>query len=742
MWRGASWSVLLLAVSPLAAMAQQPGPPAANIAEPDPMIEFAADRLTYDEDMQLVTASGNVLVRRDAARLTADTVTYNRETGMVTASGQVLLDDGSGVRAVADDFELSESFRDGVVRNLLLILADGSRLAANSGVRANGVSTLDRAAYTPCNVVGDDGCPARPLWQLKAVKVVHDPVRGRVFYTGARLEMFGVPVLALPRLSHPDSFDHSYTGLLAPEFRISRELGAEMRVPWLWSMAPDRDLTVTGHFYTGDRPLLGLEYRQLFAGGPVRIGGLLTYAEGQRENPLTGTIVPTPQRFRGALDGNGRIEHGNGWRSTFSARLTNDDNFLGHYQVSLDTRLRSTYAVEHFDTDKTVGNRYFSVRGWYFQNLLQGVPAGTVPVALPLVDFRWRLPDRVLDGQLLLQANSLGLYRADGQSVARGLASAEWQRSFLTAFGQRVSLTGLVRGDLYNSRDDGSGPLADDAIYAGRDGWRGRFISLAAVEVEWPFSGALFGGVQTLSPRLQLVAAKASANDLLPNEDSRAIDLEDSNLFALNRFPGYDRFEDGTRITYGLDWSWSKPGVAVTAQLGQSYRFSDRTGLIPTGTGFSGHLSDPVGRVSVQVGRFVEFTQRLRIDRDSLAVRRNEVDLAFGSRKSFVSLGYLKFNRKIQLEDLQDHEELRAGARLAFGRYWAVFGSTIVDLTSREGDFFPPEDGFQPIRHRLGVSYTDECFEFSLGWKRNYVDNPNARQGNTFQFALKLRNLG
>ena len=51
-------------------------------------------------------------------------------------------------------------------------------------------------------------------------------------------------------------------------------------------------------------------------------------------------------------------------------------------------------------------------------------------------------------------------------------------------------------------------------------------------------------------------------------------------------------------------------------------------------------------------------------------------------------------------------------------------------------------DGWQPIRARLGVSYTDECFNFGVTWKRNYIDNPNARRGNTILFTLALRNLG
>lgn len=716
-----------------AAHGQEPGPPAAAPEMPQPMVEFEADALTYEEQGQIITATGNVLVRRDGQTLTADTVIFNRETGIVTASGQVMLDSGDGMRAVADSFELNESLRDGAVDNILLILADGSRMAAKTGVRDNGLSTLNRAAYSPCAVVDDHGCPREPVWQLKAVRVVHDPVRGRIFYTGARLEMFGVPVVALPKLSHPDGFDKNQSGLLAPDVRISRELGGEVRIPYYWSIAPDRDLTLTGNIYTNVAPVIGAEYRQLFEGGPIQASLMATYARGQSENE-SGEIVDTGERLRGAFEARGQIEHGNGWRSSFSSRLTNDDNFLGRYQVSLDTRLRSTYVLEHFEEQ-----RYFSVRGWAFQDLTSGTPNDRVPFALPLVDMLWRLPVQPLGGQVMLQANSLALIRREGQSMARALASAQWDRSILTPVGQRITFTGLVRGDVYHSSD---GAMADDPFYAGKDGWQARFIPLAAVDMEWPFAGGLFGGTQTVSPRVQFVASSPTANSSIPNEDSRAIDLEESNLFALNRFPGYDRWEGGARVTYGMDWRWAKPGIAIFAQAGQSYRLDNQSEFFPEGTGLSSRLSDFVGRASVRIGRYVEVTQRLRLDKDSLAIRRNETDVAIGSRQTFVSAGYLKYNRNINLEDLTDHEEVRAGARVAFGRYWAVFGSAVVDLTSTEEDPLTTNDGWQPIRHRLGVSYTDECFEFGVTWKRNYIDNPNAREGNTFLFTLVLRNLG
>ncbi|PZU50788.1 MAG: LPS-assembly protein LptD [Sphingomonas sp.] len=727
-------ALALLLASAAPVLAQEPGPPAAAPALAQPMVEFQADTLSYDENLDVITAEGNVLVSRDSQQLTADKVVYNRKTGTVSAHGNVRAVDGDGVTAVADGFELTESLRDGLVDNVLLILADGSRLAAKDGKRENGLSTLNRAVYSPCAVVDDAGCPREPVWQLKAVKVVHDPARGRVFYTGARLEMFGVPVVALPRLSHPDGFDRNQSGLLSPDVRFTRELGGELRIPYYWSIAPNKDFTATTHVYTNVVPMVEAQYRQLFAGGPIQIGVMGTYAKGAAEDPLTGNIIDTHARLRGAIDARGQIEHGDGWRSSFSSRLTNDDNFLGRYQISLDNRLRSTYALERFET-----GRYFSVSGWAFQNLTSGANDARMPFALPLVDFRWRLPDKILGGGVMLQANSLGLYRREGQSMVRALASAQWDRSFLTPLGQRVTFTGLVRGDVYNANDTA---LADDPFYAGRDGWKARLIPLAAIDVEWPFAGPFLGGTQTLSPRLQFVGSTSTANEGIPNEDSRAVDLEDSNLFSLNRFPGYDRWEGGARVTYGVDWRWTKPGIAVQAQVGQSYRLDDNMDLFPEGTGLSGRVSDVVGRASVRIGRYVELTQRLRLDKDNLAVRRNEADVAIGSRRTFLSIGYLRYNRNIALEDLPDHEEVRAGARVAFGKYWAVFGSTVVDLTSTGEDSLTTNDGWQPIRARLGVSYTDECFDFGVTWKRNYIDNPNARQGNTILFTLALRNLG
>jgi LPS-assembly protein len=281
-------------------------------------------------------------------------------------------------------------------------------------------------------------------------------------------------------------------------------------------------------------------------------------------------------------------------------------------------------------------------------------------------------------------------------------------------------------------------------LYRGTDGWHARGIGALAADIRWPFVGPLFGGVQRLSPRVQLVLTPPTPNLDIPNEDARSVDLEDSNLFALNRFPGYDRWEDGSRVTYGLDWNYERPNFSVMSTVGQSYRISSKENIFPEGTGLSDRMSDIVGRTRVRYGRFIDLTHRFRLDKDDLAVRRNEVDFTVGGEETYIQVGYLRLNRDINetIEDLRDKEELRAAARVKFDRHWSIFGATVLDLTDRAEDPLSGADGFEPVRHRLGIDYEDDCIALGVSWRRDYERVGGFSEGSTFSFRISLKGLG
>jgi LPS-assembly protein len=711
-------------------IAEEPAPQAAADEAP---VAFEADQVDYDTDADTVTASGNVVLRRDGQAVRADSVTWNRNTGLIVASGGVKLVDEDGNTLFTERVELTDELKTGAMENLLLALREGARLAAQSGKRLeNGNIELDQASYTACAVETGKGCPKEPTWKITARKVIYDDARKRVSFRGARIVFFDAIAIPIPGLQTTTD-GRAISGLLVPDFRFTPSNGVEISGSYYWRIAENRDLTATAYLYTDAPPMAQVQYRALTEKGAYQITG---YATGSRRIAIFGADPTEQDDFRGYLFANGRLQLSPKWSATASIRRATDRTFLRRYDIDRDDRLRSMTELERIGT-----NSYFSLAGWATQTLRIGENQGQMPVALPVIDYRHRLTDPLLGGRIELQANSLAIQRSDGQDTQRAFARAQWDLRRILGGGQEVTLTGLARADVYHSDENA---LTETAAYRGLGGWQSRAIALAALDVKWPLLGPAFGGTQVFTPRLQLVATPPLRNLAVPNEDARAIELEDSNLFALNRFPGYDRIEDGVRFTYGFDWLLERPRWRIKTTVGQSVRLTQKPSLFPDGTGLTDRVSDVVGRTEVRYRDFLKLVHRFRLDKDNAAIRRQEFDFVVGSQRTYVEVGYVKLNRDIsgEIEDLRDREEARVAGRVAFANYWSLFGSAVVNLTDRNEDPTSGSDGFQPLRTRLGVAYQDDCLDISLTWRRDYIATGDARRGNSFQVYFALRNLG
>ena len=505
------------------------------------------------------------------------------------------------------------------MKNLLLALREGGRLAANYGARGeDGNVVLDHASYSACAVEDDSGCPKTPSWNIVAERVVYDPDEHRVHFKGAMLEFFGKRLIPIPGLTVATD-GRAISGLTIPNLRISPSNGVEISDSYYLRLSDNQELLASAYVFTQAPPMVSAQYRALLDKGAFQITG---YATRSSRIPIGSNTPSQQQDWRGYFFGNGKFQFSPEWSVTASVRVASDRTFLRRYDISRDDRLRSSFNVERIDD-----NSYFSIQGWATQTLRVSDPQGQVPIALPVIDYRRRLADPILGGQVELQLNSLAISRTSGQDTQRAFAGAQWNLRRITSMGQEVTLTALLRGDIYHSDEN---DLTSTVIYRGTPGWQTRGIALGAFDVKWPLVGEIFGGTQVFTPRIQIVASPKIQNLNVPNEDARAIDLEDSNLFALNRFPGYDRIEDGVRFTYGLDWQFTGPGWRIKTTVGQSYRLTSDPTLLPDGTGISDRVSDFVGRTEIRYRDFVKITHRFRLDKDNLAVRRNEFDLTLG----------------------------------------------------------------------------------------------------------------
>jgi len=127
----------------------QTGPSAAAAQKASDQIDFAAAVVEYDSNTETVTAKGNVIVSRDGYTLRADNIIWDRKSGRVFAEGAIRAIGPEGDVAYGDKIELTDALKDGVIDNLLVVLADESRLAAKRGGRKDGIYTLDLRHIRP-----------------------------------------------------------------------------------------------------------------------------------------------------------------------------------------------------------------------------------------------------------------------------------------------------------------------------------------------------------------------------------------------------------------------------------------------------------------------------------------------------------------------------------------------------------------------------------------------------------------
>lgn len=711
----------LLAVV-LLALGLAPADARAQLAEVDgsaPVV-LRADNVAYDSRQGLVIATGNVEVAQGGRILLADRITFDKQTNTVKASGNVSLLEPTGEVLFAEEVELTDEMKEGVMRDIRIILTDGSRMAANGAVRSGGYRTeMRQAVYSPCKLCPDNP-DAAPLWQLKAARVVHDQRRRNIEYSDVVLEAFGVPIAYAPFFSHPDPTVKRRSGFLTPTYRSGSDLGFSLQVPYYFNLAPNRDATLAPIFTTKEGPVLVGEYRARTESGEYQLAGSITYPESRG---LNGETIGGHDA-RGHIEGAGAFRLTDVWRWGFKLDRSTDDTYLRRYDFSNEDTLTSRLYLEAID-----GRNYIGINGYAFQGLEVDDDPGQAPLVLPIAEYNLVLEQGLFGGNYTFDANLMSLSRTEGIDTRRLSVDGGWHLPFIGSAGDIYTLNAQLRGDLYWVDD-----LADQGRPASSDEIIGRIVPSLSLDWRYPWIRQAGTTRQIIEPIAKIAVSPYGGNpDGIPNEDSQDFEFDHTNLFDLMRFPGLDKVEGGPRVSYGLRAGvYGISGGRTTAFFGQSYRVkADST--FERGSGLEDNVSDFVGSVNISPAEFVDLSYRFRLDHDDFSPRRTEVDLTGGPSWFRVNFGYLSLDdAPDNLDDnVEAREELNVSARFRLDSNWSISANTRRNLTTDN-----------TIRYGFGVNYRDECLIFSTRFVRSFTQDRDVEPTTSIQFVVTLRNLG
>jgi LPS-assembly protein len=712
-----------------------PAAPAPVIAPPaspnDSTVRVIADETGYDKDLGVYVARGHVQVTKNGKTAMADTIAYNERTKRIIASGHVAILQPNGDTYFGSYADITDDFNDGFMQGFRGLMADQSRLAANKMTRVDATHTrLDHAVYTPCLPCQSD--PSRtPLWQIKAADVLRDQDAQTITYHDAWMEMWGVPVFWTPWFRHPDFGVQRQSGMLTPGFSYSKKGGFQVRIPYFQTIGPDKDLTLTPIFHVAGEPdktagAVGMvQYRQRVNNGAFELGGSLTVED--RVGDSGNGVVSND--FRGHIEGNGLFDLDDNWRAGFNFKNATDKDYLRHYHLGTSRWLEDNAFVEGF-----FGRSYASVNNYIFQSTKSDLNDSTAPFVTPKLDYNFVSEPLWASSVVAFDADSMNIVRRDGENQFRLSAAPSWTLPYTSPFGDIYKLTLSMQSSFYVSHDideTQSDPAATDTSSSGTTA---RFLPKADFLWRYPFVRPGESFTQVIEPMVELVMAPGFGNSSkVSNEDSRFFELDDSRLFSADRFVGTDRYDTGSRVTYGLNWTgyFGQEGQ-TNVFLGQSYQFikGDHDQDLQD-SGIDQSMSDAVGRVTFTPNKYLDLSYRFRVDTHGFDLKHQEAQISAGPTDFKVSAGYVALSKTA--DDDSERKYATLGLTANFAQYWStrVFG--VYDLE---------KDEIAAIG--VGAGYLDECFGMSLNvsYALNNGTVDDGYSGLTTYFQISFKNLG
>jgi LPS-assembly protein len=759
----------------------KPTPRAPASASADKQMLVRADEVDYDYTNSRVSAVGNVQIYYSGSTLESDRVIYDQKTKRLHAEGNVRLTDADGKVTYGQIIDLSDNFRDGFVDSLRIDLPEQTRVASSRAERSSGNFTVfENGVYTACEPCKDD--PLKPPeWQVKAARIIHDQGEKMMYFEDAKIEFYGVPIAYMPYFSTPDPTVKRKSGFLMPLFTSSSLYGVGASVPYYWALAPNYDVTFAPMLTTRQGPLLQAEWRQRLLDGAysIRAAGIFQLDPQQFANSGD---VPGNRTFRGSVQTTGQFNLSEKWVWGWDATAITDKTFLSDYNLSqfnlnyntLSPVLRQPdYALSQLYLAGRGDRSYFDARTMYFYGFSASDAQSQLPVVLPVVDHDYTLGEPVVGGELSFHSNLTSISRQSANfdpisslainnglcalntadpaavnktnCVLRGVpgiytrvsTQMDWRRTFIDPYGEMFTPFVSLRGDLASVQVSNQ-PGVSNYISTGNNEIA-RVMPTVGLEYKYPLISVQSWGTQTIEPTAQLILRpnEAQAN-ALPNEDAQSLIFDDSNLFKIDKYSGWDRVEGGGRANVGLQYTAQfNRGGNVNLLFGQSYQLYGQNsfangGLTNTGidSGLDTTRSDYVARASYQPNSTFMFTSRFRFDQSNFEVQRMELETSgnFGRWNATVMYGDYAAQPAL---GLNQREGLLAHSRYKLNENWVLLGGLLYDVKAEKFS-----------QTQFGVGYIDDCLILALNYMTSYQYSGSTAANNTLLFSFSLRTLG
>jgi len=653
-------------------------------------IDFTADEVSSNAETGILIATGNVVLEQGNMRLTADRVEYNRDKGEAVASGSVTFLDREGNVHFADNLLLDGDFSTGFAENVISQLQDGSWMSADTAdFKENNQKVFNTGRFTPCKCDFKGG--ATPAWEIKTTETTHVAEKQMLVHQNVRMQIFSVPFLYFPYLSHPDWTVRRQTGLLQPRIAISSDVGLIYSQSYYIVTGDTHDLEITPHLFGTDGNAVALRYRRLWDKSDLNarlIGGSVNTFKKSRENVM-------------GVDASLNTVLGDYWWTTLRLHRASQDTFQRRYKFDDDEYLKSFITTEQIKS-----NRYSRIEAYDFQDLRNNKGPEKEPLMLPSIFHERYLPTNRDNLSVRLRISAISLHNDDYTDIRRWSSELYGQEEYLTNYGVFSSegrVTAQYR-DIETATDNSghTGELGQASIAAGF-GW------------SRPVVTQMMDRFVFLEPKAKFVSTKSTdRTNKIPNRDSSDFRLDQANLFLLHREQGEDFMISNSRVDLGMSMSLDDPVFGnVDGFVGSSIRISGKS---PDGLNAANErdrISDILASITVKPKKYFDFSLAGRFHPRDFDLNETKTRASVNFGKTRISATYNQLAKSYFSAASSEKEQLILTAEQNLSDNWKVKFTQEYDLINDKREL---KNSMVDLNFGGGIQ---DCLTISIGYARD-----------------------
>ncbi len=507
-------------------------------------IDFSAQNINYNLKNETITATGNVTFVSEGNIVTTDTLFYDIKNDILYLKGNIVFINEYSDTVYSNESTFDPKLNTALIEQFNTVFSDNSTLKAETGSKLNrDTYNLKKMNFTACRIIR--GC--KPTWEIKSKNAVYNQTESEIVLYNAWFETKGIPILWTPYFSFSNLNFSRKPGFLTPSFENNSLYGLTFIVPVYLPLGEHQDIELFSYAFLESNYLFLMNYKGMVENGSFSSSSSFVNKQNDKRE------IDQNYRWHFFLDM--KKDLNDIWRTSLIIEEVSDIYYLRNYN------LNKKNTAESFYVDKLEFEGFFNQNSYFDTYIVnfKTINANSTTISVPKSSTNDSIPnlnnnlninysyfsDHSFLGRINLFMNLDNLFTNNNNNLSRFVTNISYKYYIPTFFGN-YSVDALAQNVFYSDSLSKEIIVEDNSI-----------TSVAtALTYEYPLLYEINNFVYSLSPVVQLSYSKnLDKNNNKFLIDSYNININSSNLFELDHYQGFDRFEESRDLKYALKFS-------------------------------------------------------------------------------------------------------------------------------------------------------------------------------------------